>query len=101
MNSLTAKRKEEHKTENHQKDAQIIFRTSEMCFNLPSKYFSDCDSDSDTMDLNWQEIFGMYLLKMEHETKRALKMMSDDIERKGLTLNQTLKDSLLQMTNAR
>lgn len=74
-----------------------------MCFNLPHKYFSDsdCDSDSDTMDTNWQEIFNVYLLKMEHETKRALKIINDDIERKGLTFNLKLKDSLLQLSNAR
>lgn len=76
-----------------------------MCFNVPHKYFENSDNDSandsDTMDTNWQEIFNNYLLKIEHETKTTLKMMNDDIERKGLTFNQKLKDSLVQFTNAR
>ena len=57
--------------------------------------------DSETMASNWQEIFNVYLLKMEHETTKALKEINDDIKRKGLTFNQNLKDTLMQYTTAR
>lgn len=92
-------------TKNRCVSLKLFLIHSEMCFNVPHKYFENSDNDSandsDTMDTNWQEIFNNYLLKIEHETKTTLKMMNDDIERKGLTFNQKLKDSLVQFTNAR
>lgn len=81
--------------------ALIISHPFEMCFNVPQKYVWNTENDSETMDKTWQEIFNIYLLKIERETKTTLKMMNDDIEQKGLTFNRNLKDSLLQLTTAR
>lgn len=70
-----------------------------MCFNMPQKHFSNYNNDAETM--SWQNIFQSYLLKVEDETRTALKMMNDDIERKGLKFNGQLKNSLLRLTNTR
>lgn len=72
-----------------------------MCFDKPHQASLNFDNNSETMDTNWQEIFHNYLMKIEHETKTTLKMMNDHIERKGLTINQKLKNDLLRLTNAR
>lgn len=73
-----------------------------MCFNKLPNVYSNADCDSETMDTkNWQEIFNVYLSKVEHETKTTLKMISDDLDYKGLVFDEQLKDSLLRLTKAR
>lgn len=73
-----------------------------MCLNKLHTIFENCDDDSEakTTD-NWQDIFDIYLLKVEHETKTTLRMIKEDLKRKGLKFGQQLKDSLVQLTNAR
>lgn len=72
-----------------------------MCLTIPNKNLQNSDEDFEAVDTNWQEIYQIYLLKIEIETTRTLKMIRDDIKRKGLTFNRKLKDSLLRFTNAR
>lgn len=73
-----------------------------MCLNKLHTIFENCDDDSETKTTdNWQDIFDIYLLKLEHETKTTLRMIKDDLKRKGLKFGQQLKDSLVHLTNAR
>lgn len=67
-----------------------------MCFNVP-----DFNKDPEAIDANWLEIYHIYLLEIEIETKRTLEMINDDIKSKGLTFDQKLKEFLLRFTNAR
>lgn len=72
-----------------------------MCFNVLHKYFYNFDNESDTMGSNWQEIFQMYLLKIDIETRTTLKLMNDDMKRKGLSFNGEFKDNLMRLINTR
>lgn len=72
-----------------------------MCLDGLNKDFQNIKNGSGAMDANWQEIFQVYLRKIEHDTNTTLEMVKGSVERIGLTFNQKLKSSLLRLTNAR